>query len=251
MNGDVTPECASHRGPMNGDAPSPWIIEAEGLSKVYRLGSSEVHALRDANLQIRPGEFIALMGASGSGKSTLLQLLGCLEKPSAGRCWIEGQDVSGLSSDARARLRGRRIGFVFQNFNLLPRLTARENVALPLLYQRRADAQAQALAALQRVGLAKRSHHLPTELSGGERQRVAIARALVAEPAILLADEPTGSLDSKTGAEVMKLLSELWQEGRTLLLVTHDPKVAAYAGRVLWMQDGVIGGQPDDAAQHV
>jgi putative ABC transport system ATP-binding protein len=182
-----------------------------------------------------------LMGPSGSGKSTLMHLLGCLDTPTTGTYRLEGRDVSGLSQDERARVRNSRIGFVFQTFNLLPRLSALDNVALPLLYQGRArEVKQRAATALEQVGLAHRGGHRPTELSGGERQRVAIARALVVEPALLLADEPTGNLDSKTGEEILRLLEALHASRRTLLLVTHDVGVAAHAGRIVQMQDGRI-----------
>ena len=220
------------------------VIEAQGLARTYRLGSTEVQALRGVDLRIAPGEFAALMGPSGSGKSTLMHLLGCLDTPTAGKYRLEGRDVSGLSHDERARLRNSRIGFVFQTFNLLPLLSALDNVALPLLYQGRTpDVKKRATTALEQVGLAERVEHRPTELSGGERQRVAIARALVVEPALLLADEPTGNLDSKTGEEILRLLEDLHASGRTLLLVTHDAGVAAHAGRIVQMQDGQIVAQ--------
>jgi putative ABC transport system ATP-binding protein len=188
------------------------------------------------------------MGVSGSGKSTLMHLLGCLDTPTSGRYWLEGHDVSKLSADARAQVRNSRIGFVFQTFNLLPRLDALANVMLPLMYRQsdqhrgapKADDRARAAAALARVGLGNRASHKPTEMSGGERQRVAIARALVTDPAIILADEPTGNLDSATGAEIMKLLLELSHEGCTIVLVTHDAQVAAHAQRILRMRDGQI-----------
>jgi ABC-type lipoprotein export system ATPase subunit len=215
------------------------VILTENLSRTYRLGKSEVLALCEVSLRIAAGEFVALMGASGSGKSTLLHLLGCLDTPSAGRYCLEGREVSSLSSNERARLRNQRIGIIFQNFNLLPRLSALDNVALPLLYRRSAkDARQRAGRCLERVGLAPRAHHQPNELSGGECQRVAIARALVVEPAILLADEPTGNLDSTTGAEIMSLLLELSAEDRTILVVTHDSQVAAHAHRIIHMKDG-------------
>jgi len=238
--------------PLTATRQASCIIETEGLAKVYHMGGDtehriQVHALRGVDLQIAAGEFLALMGPSGCGKSTLLHLLGCLDTPTAGRYRLEGRDVGALSRDERARLRNQRIGFIFQNFNLLPRLSALENVALPLLYRRQTgEAAAQALKALERVGLGGRARHMPTELSGGERQRVAIARALVAGPAILLADEPTGSLDRTTGLEVMRLLSELCQDGRTIVLVTHDAQIATFARRSLYMSDGRIvdGSQP-------
>jgi putative ABC transport system ATP-binding protein len=217
------------------------IIETEGLTRTYQLGSAEVRALRGVDLTVALGEFVALMGPSGGGKSTLMHLLGCLDTPTAGVYRLEGRDVGRLSPDERARLRNRRIGFVFQTFNLLPRLSALDNVALPLLYQGRVQAvKHRAAAALEQVGLTDRAGHCPTELSGGERQRVATARALVAGPALLLADEPTGNLDSETGGEIMRLLCALHASGLTLLLVTHDSGVAAHAGRIVRMKDGQI-----------
>jgi putative ABC transport system ATP-binding protein len=226
------------------------IIEVEGLTKVFRLGSTEVHALRGVELQIAAGEFVALMGSSGSGKSTLLHLLGCLDTPTSGTYRLEGRDVSALSHDERAAVRNRRIGFVFQSFHLLPRLDALENVALPLLYGfRDGDPRARAADALARVGLADRMHHHPAELSGGEQQRVAIARALVSDPAIVLADEPTGNLDSRTGLEVMQLLTDLHAGGCTILMVTHDLQNARYARRTLYIQDGrLLNGRGTDDA---
>jgi putative ABC transport system ATP-binding protein len=226
--------------------PNP-VIETRSLSREYLMGSSKVQALKDASLQIHQGEFVALMGSSGSGKSTLLHLLGCLDRPTSGSYILEGQPVEGLARNQRARLRNERIGFVFQTFNLLARIPAIDNVALPLYYRgRQKQVRARASAALERVGLSQRMHHNPMELSGGERQRVAIARAIVTQPAIVLADEPTGNLDSRTGEEIMQLLIQLNQEGSTILMVTHDPKVAAYAHRILKMHDGQIvnGGQP-------
>lgn len=218
-----------------------WVIETQGLARTFRMGATHVHALRGVDMRIAPGEFVALMGPSGCGKSTLMQLLGCLDTPTAGRYWLEGQDVAALSGDERARLRSTRIGFVFQTFNLLPRLTAQENVALPLLYQgRRHDLGERAANALAHLGLGQRGNHRPTELSGGECQRVAIARAVVTQPGIILADEPTGNLDSRTGAEIMCLLDRLHAEGRTLLVVTHSAEVAAHATRVLHMCDGQL-----------
>ncbi|MFZ6029278.1 MAG: ABC transporter ATP-binding protein [Chloroflexota bacterium] len=217
------------------------IILTQNLTRTYRMGKSEVHALSEVDLNVVAGEFVALMGSSGSGKSTLLHLLGCLDTPSAGSYQLEGREVACLSKKERARLRNQRIGFIFQSFNLLPRLSALDNVELPLLYHRgEKNTRSRAERSLQRVGLAQRAWHHPNELSGGERQRVAIARALVVDPAILLADEPTGNLDSVTGAEIMNLLLELSAEGRTILMVTHDPLVAARAHRIIRMKDGKI-----------
>jgi putative ABC transport system ATP-binding protein len=217
------------------------VIQAENLTRTYHVGNSIVQALRGVNLEVEAGEFVAFMGTSGSGKSTMMHILGCLDTPTAGRYLLEGRDVSTLSNGERARVRNTRIGFIFQMFNLLSRLSALDNVALPLLYgQEERNAKKRAAEALEWVGLAHRAHHRPNELSGGERQRIAIARALVASPALILADEPTGNLDSKTGTEIMRLLVELSAEGRTILLVTHDGKVASYAGRTLHMQDGEI-----------
>lgn len=221
--------------------PPGALIVGQQLTRIYRMGISEVRALRQVDLQVQTGEFVALMGASGSGKSTLLSLLGLLDTLSAGSYWLAGQDASHLSRDGRARLRNQLVGFIFQSFNLLPRLSALDNVALPLLYRReRGDPRKRAAAALERVGLARRWRHLPTELSGGERQRVAIARALVTAPRLLLADEPTGNLDSATGLEIMRLLLALNQEGHTILMVTHDAGIAAYAHRTLVMRDGAF-----------
>ncbi len=224
------------------------VIQAENLTRRYRMGNSTVNALRGVNLEVEAGEFVALMGASGSGKSTMMHLLGCLDTPTAGRYLLEGRNVSTLSKDERARVRNTRIGFIFQTFNLLPRLNALDNVALPLLYGREdADAKKRAAEALERVGLMPRAQHRPNEMSGGERQRIAIARALVTNPALILADEPTGNLDSKTGAEIMRLLVDLCAEGRTILVVTHDPRVATHAGRILHMEDGeIINGRSID-----
>ncbi len=224
--------------PQNTATP---VIETHTLSQVYPMGSSEVHALRDVSLQVDEGEFVALMGSSGSGKSTLLHLLGCLETPTSGSYMLEGQDVSQLSKNERANVRNRQIGFIFQTFNLLSRISALENVMLPLLYRgQQKDMREHAIRALEHVGLDHRAQHKPMELSGGERQRVAIARAIVTAPTILLADEPTGNLDSRTGGDILGLLSRLNQEGSTILMVTHDAVIAAHAHRILHMQDGQI-----------
>jgi putative ABC transport system ATP-binding protein len=222
------------------------VIETHALTKTYDMGSVQVHAVRGVSLSVRRGEFVALMGASGSGKSTLMHLLGCLDTPTGGQYWLDGEDVSRISANARASVRNRKIGFVFQTFNLLPRLTALENVMLPLTYVRgdasplRRLAPTTARDVLARVGLADRMNHKPNELSGGQRQRVAIARALVTDPAILLADEPTGNLDSATGGDVLALLAGLWREGRTVIVVTHDAQVASHAERIVHMRDGEI-----------
>ena len=224
------------------------IIRTENMTRTYIVGNGTVNALRGASIEVEAGEFVALMGPSGSGKSTVMHLLGCLDTPTAGRYLLEERDVSTLSKDERARVRNNRIGFIFQTFNLLPRFNALENVELPLLYGRQGgDGNRRALEALERVGLMQRVQHRPNELSGGERQRVAIARALVTNPALILADEPTGNLDSKTGADIMRLLVELCREGRTILMVTHDANVAAHAGRTLHMQDGeIVNGEQVD-----
>ena len=216
------------------------MIEVERLSKIYQMGEQKVSALDGVDFRIEKGEFVAIMGPSGSGKSTLMNLLGCLDLPSSGIYRLENLDIQDLKPDQLAEVRNRRIGFVFQSFNLLPRATALENTELPLLYGRVPKSTEIAFQALERVGLAHRSKHKPTELSGGERQRVAIARALVNSPAIILADEPTGNLDSTTGKEILNLFLELNQEGVTLILVTHEQKIAEQAKRIMQMRDGKI-----------
>ncbi len=216
------------------------MIEVEKLSKIYQMGGQQVPALDGVTFKIEKGEFVAIMGPSGSGKSTLMNLIGCLDIPSSGSYRLENLDIQDLNPNQLAEVRNRRIGFVFQSFNLLPRATALENTELPLLYGRVPKATEIALQALERVGLAHRAKHKPTELSGGERQRVAIARALVNNPAIILADEPTGNLDSATGKEILDLFQELNREAVTLILVTHEQEVSRRAKRIMQMKDGKI-----------
>ena len=219
------------------------VIRTEGLTKVYRTGKNEVAALRGVDLTIRGGEMVAVMGTSGSGKSTLMNILGCLDEPTGGAYYLDGARVDGRGKRALADIRNQKIGFVFQGFNLLARTSAVENVEMPLLYDRsgrKHDVRKAAEAALARVGLADRLDHQPSELSGGQQQRVAIARALVTEPALILADEPTGNLDSRTTIEVMSLFQELNAQGITIVIVTHEPEVAQYAHRIIDVRDGRI-----------
>jgi putative ABC transport system ATP-binding protein len=216
------------------------LIAVKNLSKTYDSGTLSVSALREVSFQIKKGEFVAIMGPSGSGKSTLMNLLGCLDLPTTGNYHLEEVDIGSLKPNQLAEVRNRRIGFVFQSFNLLPRATALENTELPLLYGRVANSTEIAMQALERVGLKHRAKHKPTELSGGEKQRVAIARALVNKPAIILADEPTGNLDSETGEEIMSLFHELNDEAVTLILVTHETEIAQQAKRIIKMKDGRI-----------
>ena len=218
------------------------LIEARDLVKTYAMGDQTVHALRGVSLDIAEGEFVAIMGASGSGKSTLMNILGCLDQPSSGHYVLAGEAVETMAPDDLAGVRNRRIGFVFQQFNLLPRTSALENVELPMVYAgvKASVRRAKALAALQRVGLGERSGHTPSELSGGQQQRVAIARALVNEPVLILADEPTGALDTKTSEDIMQLLKELNAQGMTVVLVTHENDIAAWARRKLVFRDGQI-----------
>ncbi|MFH1142955.1 MAG: ABC transporter ATP-binding protein [Candidatus Eisenbacteria bacterium] len=224
------------------------VIEARDLTKIYRMGKNDVHALRGVSLVVEAGEMIAIMGASGSGKSTLMNILGCLDQPTAGTYRLDGVHVEALGRNALADIRNRKIGFVFQTFNLLARTSALENIELPLLYDRSGRHMRtleMATAALERVGLGDRAGHEPGELSGGEQQRVAIARALVTNPTLLLADEPTGNLDTHMSIEIMALFQELNDEGVTLLIVTHEPDIAQYARRILTLRDGgIIGDEP-------
>jgi putative ABC transport system ATP-binding protein len=222
--------------------PSECIICTEDLWKTYQMGAEQVHALRGVNLRIDRGEYVAIMGPSGSGKSTLMNLIGCLDTPTKGRYWLNSNLVSELDDDELARIRNKEIGFVFQTFNLLARATALHNVELPLIYSGTPSEEriARAKAALQAVDLGERMNHKPNELSGGQRQRVAIARALVNNPSIILADEPTGNLDSQTGNEIMKLMEDLHRKGNTIVLVTHEADIAEHAYRVVHIKDGVV-----------
>ncbi len=219
------------------------LISARGLTRTYRLGKVDVHALRGVDLDVDAGEFVAIVGPSGSGKSTLMHILGCLDTPTGGTYRLDDEEVGTLRGKRLARIRNEKVGFVFQTFNLMPRLSVEENVALPLKYRgglSRAERRRRALARLERLGLSHRIGHRPDELSGGERQRVAIARALVGEPAILMADEPTGNLDSRSGGEVLETFRELHADGHTIILVTHDPNVAAQAERTVNVADGQL-----------
>jgi putative ABC transport system ATP-binding protein len=224
---------AAHNGPL---------IHMQGISKVYDTGKIQVEALRDIDLDVRDGEFVAIVGPSGSGKSTLMNLIGCLDTPTAGRYDLRGEAVAGMKKEQLAKIRNRRVGFVFQNFNLLPQISAYENVEMPLLFGRvpRRRRHQRVEEMLERVGLADRMEHKPTELSGGQMQRVAVARALAMDPDIVLADEPTGNLDSTSGGDIMELFQELWDQGRTMLVITHDAALARRAPRRVEIRDGQI-----------
>jgi putative ABC transport system ATP-binding protein len=216
------------------------MIETQSIVKTYKLGGDTIRALDEVSLRIEEGEMVAIAGASGSGKSTLMHILGCLDHPDSGQYILGGEDVSKLSKNRLAAIRNKRIGFVFQTFNLLPRLSALLNVELPLLYAGETEAKGRARAALEKVGLGERVKHQPNQLSGGQRQRVAVARALVTDPSVILADEPTGNLDSKTGEEIMALFQQLNDEGRTVVIVTHESHIARYCGRQIYLKDGRI-----------
>ncbi len=225
--------------PQNNNKP---IIEIENISKIYQMGQEKVFALRDVSLKIHENEYVAIMGPSGSGKSTLMNLIGCLDTPTFGKYLFNGMDVSQMDDNDLAKIRNKEIGFVFQTFNLLARATAQKNVELPLVYAgiSTSERHRRAEEALSDVGLGDRVTHKPNELSGGQRQRVAVARALVGNPSIILADEPTGNLDSKTGIEIMQLFNNLWEQGNTIILVTHEESIAKYAKRIIRLLDGYI-----------
>jgi putative ABC transport system ATP-binding protein len=230
------------------------LIETRDISKVYRMGSESVHALRSVSIQIQRGEYVAFMGPSGSGKSTLMNIIGCLDSPTSGTYALNGKDVSNMADNELAEVRNKEIGFVFQTFNLLPRANALENVALPLIYAGygKSARQEKAMHVLASVGLADRAKHRPNELSGGQRQRVAIARALVNNPSIILADEPTGNLDTKTSYEIMELFQNLYEKGNTIIMVTHEEGIACFAHRIVRLRDGLLESdvQNSDVTNH-
>jgi len=229
------------------------VIALQGIQRLYRMGDETIYALRGVDLTIGHNEYVALMGPSGSGKSTLMNLIGCLDSPSAGSYWLNGHDVAGLSDNRLAEIRNNEIGFVFQTFNLLPRLSALDNVALPLIYAGVNEAQRRerAMEVLQQVGLGDRVSHKPNELSGGQRQRVAVARALVNRPSLILADEPTGNLDSKTSVEIMDLFARIHALGNTIVLVTHEEDIARHAHRMVRLKDGVVESDQNQKPLHV
>ncbi len=239
---------------MSAASPTPTpasapMIRLENVEKIYRVGQTDVPALRGISLEIRRGEFFGLLGPSGSGKSTLMNLIGCLDRPTRGRYWLDGANVEDLDDDALSEYRLRHLGFVFQSFNLIPQLTVCENIELPMYYRGVPPAESRARAEFlaELVGLGERLRHRPAELSGGQCQRVAIARALANDPPVILADEPTGNLDTRTGLQIMELLGALNREGRTVILVTHEPDIAAFARRRLWLRDGLIEREETDA----
>jgi putative ABC transport system ATP-binding protein len=223
-------------------AKSDNLISIEHISKVYDMGQTKVYALRDVSLDIKYNEYVAIMGPSGSGKTTLMSILGCLDTPSSGTFYLDGEDVSSMDDNQLAEIRNRKIGFVFQTFNLLPRANCIKNVELPLIYAgvKKDERTEMAIKTLEDVGLGDRMYHKPPELSGGQRQRVAVARALVNKPSLIFADEPTGNLDTKTGEEIMKLFDELWKNGNTIILVTHEEDIARNANRIIKLRDGLV-----------
>jgi len=227
------------------------VIRTEHIAKVYVMGTEEVHALRDISITIKQGEYVALMGPSGSGKSTLMNMIGCLDTPSKGQYFLDGQDVSRMTDNQLAEVRNKKIGFVFQTFNLLPRSTALDNVTLPLIYAgfNKSDRKVRGEKVLNQVGLGDRMSHQPNELSGGQRQRVAVARALVNNPALILADEPTGNLDSKTSIEIMGLFEEIHRNGNTIVVVTHEEEIAQHAHRIIRLKDGLV--ETDEVNQNI
>lgn len=232
-------------------APEQDVIRTEHISKVYVMGAEKVHALRDISITIKKGEYVALMGPSGSGKSTLMNMIGCLDTPTGGQYFLDGQDVSRMTDNQLAEVRNKKIGFVFQTFNLLPRSTALDNVTLPLIYAglSSSDRKVRGEKVLNQVGLGDRMSHQPNELSGGQRQRVAVARALVNNPALILADEPTGNLDSKTSIEIMGLFEEIHRNGNTIVVVTHEEEIAQHAHRIIRLKDGLV--ETDEVNENV
>jgi putative ABC transport system ATP-binding protein len=233
-----------------GTDPRPAVIALRNVVRTYQMGDVEVHALRGVSLVVEPGEFVAIMGASGSGKTTLMNIIGCLDVPTSGRYWLDGVDVRGLDEPALARIRNRKIGFVFQSFNLIPRTTALANIELPLTYGglNAKERRQRALHALDMVGLSDRAGHLPSEMSGGQQQRVAVARAIATNPSLILADEPTGNLDTRSSEDVMRIFADLNTAGRTIVMITHEPEIAAAARRAVRVRDGhIISDEPSGA----